>query len=216
MRQCNVEGCERKYRAKGYCSMHWQRIYRHNDVHYVRKFSKYVCAVKECSTPVRSKNGLCRVHYKRMKRHGNTDLQKRRNACQVEGCTKYRHRRGYCETHHWRLIKYGDPNLVSRYKGPEGLGTLTREGYRLVRGHGHPNTRPCGVIFEHVLIMSNHLGRPLSKGENVHHLNGQRDDNRIENLELWSKSQPCGQRVRDKIKWAKEILALYGDNEELY
>ena len=41
------------------------------------------------------------------------------------------------------------------------------------------------------------------------HINGIRDDNRTENLELWSTSQPCGQRVKDKIEWAKEILETY-------
>ena len=37
-------------------------------------------------------------------------------------------------------------------------------------------------------------------------------DNRLENLELWSTSQPKGQRVVDKLKWAHEIIALYGDD----
>lgn len=52
-------------------------------------------------------------------------------------------------------------------------------------------------------------GRELFAHENVHHLNGQRADNRIDNLELWSKSQPPGQRVADKLSWAHEIIRLY-------
>jgi len=64
-------------------------------------------------------------------------------------------------------------------------------------------------LLEHRRVMSEFLGRSLLADETVHHLNGNRSDNRLENLELWSTSQPPGQRVVDKIQWAKEILSRY-------
>jgi len=59
------------------------------------------------------------------------------------------------------------------------------------------------------MVMESLLGRDLLPGESVHHKNGMRSDNRPGNLELWSRAQPAGQRVDDKIAWAIEILRLY-------
>ena len=94
------------------------------------------------------------------------------------------------------------------YKG----GRRTSQGYVLVLHPDAPNRRngKTNEVLEHRLVMEQHLGRKLKDKENVHHKNGIRDDNRIENLELWSTGQPIGCRVEDRIEWAKTFLTEYG------
>jgi len=68
---------------------------------------------------------------------------------------------------------------------------INKLGYVVIRtGSGYS-------ILEHRQIMETMLGRPLEKGENVHHRNGVKHDNRPENLELWYTKQPSGVRVVD-------------------
>jgi len=89
-----------------------------------------------------------------------------------------------------------------------------RAGYVLRRVPTHPKAKTAnGYILEHVLVMEELLGRYLVEGENVHHKNGVKDDNRLENLELWVRPQPSGMRASDAVAWARDILAKY-DSED--
>jgi hypothetical protein len=91
----------------------------------------------------------------------------------------------------------------------KGGRTTNKEGYVKIRAVDHPRADRHGYIWEHHAVMEEAMGRYLTADENVHHINGVRDDNRLSNLELWSTSQPRGQRVEDKLAWAKAIVNKY-------
>lgn len=129
--------------------------------------------------------------------------------CQADDCEKKTPRGGrYCPMHYWRLRKHGSLDLPERPTKPP-TRWVTKWGYRHVYLPSHPMANSAGAVYEHRLVMAEHLGRNLLPSESVHHVNGDRLDNRIENLELWSKAQPAGQRVDQKVEWAVELLRLY-------
>lgn len=116
-----------------------------------------------------------------------------------------------CNTHYRRLRLYGDPAVIRKPHTGKGRGYRDKKGYRVLPNVDHPNAWADRSIFEHVLVMSVHLGRPLRKGETVHHRNGIKDDNRIENLQLMVKAHPSGQRPADLVAFARQVLADYAE-----
>jgi len=94
----------------------------------------------------------------------------------IEGCEKRGERRGWCHMHYRRWRLYGDPTTPLKPKAPNGTGTISL-GYHLITVKGKQ-------VREHRWVMERHLGRSLEDDEHVHHRNGDRLDNRLENLEV--------------------------------
>lgn len=125
--------------------------------------------------------------------------------CKAKGCTKKVAAKEICWAHYERLKTHGDIQEdipVKSQTRRRGTGAVTKQGYIELTIDGIK-------VREHRLVMEQHLGRKLLPNENVHHKNGVKTDNRIENLELWTKTQPTGQRTEDLADWAEEILRLY-------
>lgn len=90
-----------------------------------------------------------------------------------------------------------------------GGRTRHKKGYVMVYTPGHPRAVTGNYVFEHILVAEELLGRYLMPDERIHHRNGIRNDNRPENLELWTRPQPSGIRVSDAVEWARTILSRY-------
>jgi len=132
--------------------------------------------------------------------------------CSFDPCTNPAHARGLCSSHYGQRQRGQELHAIpeKRYD-PDGnlIYTSKSTGYTYILFKDDRVNGQARKVLEHRLVMERHLGRKLETWENIHHLNGQRSDNRIENLELWVEYQPPGSRPKDLVKWAREILALY-------
>lgn len=145
-RRCSVEGCERRSRKLGMCSMHYQRAAQADP-------SRPRCSIENCDHTAMT-HGLCSMHAARVRDHGTTDPRPKRlrpttctepgcdkpvdsrglcsrhlrlareadpttPRCSVEGCDHIVHARGLCDTHDARMKAHGDTDLHPRRRAAE-------------------------------------------------------------------------------------------------
>jgi hypothetical protein len=210
---CAIDDCDRDAISREWCSTHYKRWLRHGDPNLGAKPRKRKCTVADCPNFAEAK-GLCHGHYLRLLRTGKWPMDllslRLRTLCSVPNCDRLAHANGICPTHYRRLADRGNLRADEPINTVAGLGFLNH-GYRVVpiRRELRHLTNGKTPAEEHRFLMAMHLGRPLFPDEVVHHRNGVRTDNRIENLELWSTAHPSGQRTQDKVAFAVDILRRY-------
>lgn len=214
-RPCCIEGCESLVQARELCGMHYTRWRLHGDAR------ANVPPLGRAGSPNRPRIGnliLCVECQEMLPAEAFATRRSRCRPCQqIHGRRLYDQARRDCADCGAKINRAAercrDCAAKARREGPAPHRRIRNNfGYVLLHGyHGHPNANHRGDILEHTKVMADHLGRALLPGENVHHRNGVRDDNRLDNLELWVVNQPAGQRPSDLVEWACEILARYGE-----
>lgn len=238
---CTMAGCEQENHAKGLCSKHYleerMEMAGGASVGNVRTEPRRstharsegvvdeICRIEECGRTRRS-NGLCGTHYKRF-RQGKENWDgpirvrndKHNSQCSVQGCERKYQANGYCSTHYQRDRFGAKMETPIRRVRKIGAVRTNKHGYIQRKIDDTPHKQNQNWKLEHRIVMERKLGRDLYPGESVHHKNGIRSDNRIDNLELWTtaltdtfqkgmfdRTQPNGQRVEDIVSFCEEFL----------
>lgn len=220
MRRCEIQGCDGEHAARGMCKLHYARWQRGGSLDGAP--AEYTSERTACQAPgcyevftQRARGSkrlycsrLCRSRVQAQRRRSRPDYvpphqRPDRRTCKVFGCDRPYLSRGYCVMHYSRIRNGSSVGGSAPRRSAPGSGTWRKMDNGYMRRSINGRTE-----LQHRVVMEEHLGRALRKYENVHHINGVRDDNRVENLEIWVKPQPCGQRPQDLVDW---VISEYPD-----
>ena len=191
IRICKIENCPNRFFAKEWCHRHYGSWRETGDPMGLEDQRK------------RFRRGDASNPKWMSEEDAQIDLnRKSKNLCCVIDCIKKLQKSGrFCNCHYGRNRIYGRvgpvwSNQERTIAEQDENGWIIRDGYKVKWA-----TEGAKYTYQHREVYENHLGRKLESWENVHHKNGDRSDNRIENLELWLTPQPSGQRIEDLIQF---------------
>lgn len=145
---------------------------------------KHTCIIEGCEKN-RYGNGYCRPHWYGNKQYGDPLAVREylkgggTGKCSIEECHRLVRAKRFCTKHLDRFTKYGSP-YITKYATP-GSGHINKRGYKIIRCDGKAG-------FEHKFIVEQKLGRSLTNNEDIHHLDGNKLNNHLNNLIVLSKS----------------------------
>jgi len=161
------------------------------------------CKVEGCNEPVKAR-GYCSRHTYQFYKHGKIisagKMKDPSRKCSVPGCNRKHKANGYCEAHNQQFKKYSritSQEIVGRngksYAGSKG------SSYILIMKKDHPMANKRGYVRRSHLAWEKHTGHIVTPPEVIHHKNGNKHDDRCENLELFSCDEEH-QRKRHRLK----------------
>lgn len=142
MRKCDIDGCEKKHEAKGYCKNHYKSFLRHGNPLHVEENKRLqeakkelelakrnkiqqhstdgICKIHGCKNPIKARL-MCETHYARERRTGSTEVTRKRlkvkvEQCLVIECDKKALPSGFCSTHQSYKNKHGSPYMPKVFK----------------------------------------------------------------------------------------------------
>lgn len=204
LKTCEESGCQKPVTSRNKCGHHYDHFLRSDP-------SREPCIEDGCDRKGVTRD-RCSKHYQLRRKDGVFGGEE----CSWGSCGRVALIRGLCTGHNAQSSRGED---LKKLKPRLPVGDWGQR-YRTVHGYVRQHRRlPDGTRearLEHRHIMEEHLGRKLKPEESVHHRNGIRHDNRLENLEYWPSKHLKGQRAQDLVRFALEILDELGNDPTVY